>query len=50
MNSSCDDTICILIVGYICYSAITSGRSQHSAVVLFDFHVAASERSHLDAV
>jgi len=40
----------ILIVGYDCYSTITGGSSQHNAVVLFDLYVAASERSHLNAV
>jgi len=40
----------ILIVGYVCYIKITVGRNQHSAVVLFDLYVAASECSHLDAV
>jgi len=42
--------ILILIVGHLCYNTITGDSSQHSAVVLFDFYVAASERSHLDAV
>jgi len=50
INSSGDDIIFILIVGYVCYITITSGSSQHSAVVLFDLYLAASERSHLDAV
>jgi len=50
MNSSRDDIIVFLIVGYVCYSTISGGSSQHSAVVLIDLHVAASERSHLDAV
>jgi len=40
----------ILIVDYACYITITGGSGQHSAVVLFDLYVAASERSHLDAV
>jgi len=40
----------ILIVGYVCYITITGGSSQHSAVVLCNLYVAASERSHLDAV
>jgi len=40
----------ILIVGYVCCSTITSGSNQHSAVVLFDLYVAASERSHFDEV
>jgi len=45
--------ILILTVGYVCYSTITGGSSQHGAVVLFDLYVAglgASERSYLDAV
>jgi len=42
--------ILILIVGYICYSTVTGGSSQHSVVVLFDLYVAAIEGSHLDAV
>jgi len=42
--------ILILIIGYVCYITITGGSSQHSPVVLFDLYVAASERSHLDAV
>ena len=50
INSACDDIIVILVVGYVCYSTITGSSSQYSAVVLFDLHVAASERSHLDAV
>ena len=50
INSSRDDIILILIVGYVCYSTITGGSSQHSAVVLCVLCVAASERSHLDAV
>jgi len=49
INSSRDDIILSLIVGYVCYSTITGGSSQHS-VVVFDLHVAASECSHLDAV
>ena len=48
INSPCDNIILILIVGYICQSTITSGSSQHSAVVLFDWYVAASARSRLD--
>ena len=40
----------ILLVGWVCYSTITGGSSQHSAVVLFDLYVATSEGSHLDAV
>jgi len=39
-----------LIVRYVSCSTIAGGSSQHSAVVLFDLNVAASERSHLDAV
>jgi len=35
MNSSRDDIILILIVGYVCYVTITGGSSQHSVVVLF---------------
>jgi len=50
INSSRDDSILILIVGYVCYSTITGGSSQHSAIALFNFYAAASERSHLDAV
>jgi len=50
IDSSRDDIILILIGCYICYITITGGSSQHSAVALFDFHVAASERNHLDAV
>jgi len=50
MISSRDDIILILIVGYVCYSTITGGSSQHSAVVLFSVYVAASERSYVDAV
>jgi len=42
--------ILILIVGYVCYITITGGSSQHSAEELFNLHVTASERSHLDAV
>ena len=42
--------ILIRIVGYVCYIAITGGSSQHSAVALFNLYVAASGRSHLDAV
>jgi len=34
----------------VCYSTITGDSNQHSVVALFDFYVAASERSHLDAV
>jgi len=44
INSSRDEIILILIVGYGCYSTITDGSGQHSAVVLFDVYVAASER------
>ena len=43
INSSRDDIILIIIVGYACYSTITGGSSQHSVVVLFDLYVAASE-------
>jgi len=50
VDSSGDDTILILIVGYVCYITITGGSSQHSAVALCNLYVAASERSHLDAV
>jgi len=50
INSSGDDIILILTVGYVCYITITGGSSQHSAVVLFDLYVAASDRNHLDAV
>ena len=50
MNSSRDDIILILTVGYVCCIIITGGSSQHSAVALFDLYVAANERSHLDAV
>jgi len=50
INSSCDDIIRILIVGYVCNITITGGSSQNSAVVVFNLYVAASERSHLDAV
>jgi len=50
INSPRDDIILILIVGYLCYNTITDGSSQHCAVVLFDLYVAASERSHVDAV
>jgi len=50
IKSSRDDIILILIVGHLCYNTITGDSSQHSAVMLFDFYVAASERSHLDAV
>jgi len=50
ISSSRDDIILILTVGYVCYITITGGSSQHSAVGLFDLYVAASERSHLDAV
>ena len=50
INSSRDDIILVLIVGYVCYSTITDGSSQHRAVVLFDLYVSASERSHLDTV
>jgi len=49
LNSSRDDIILILIVGCVCYSTISGGSSQHSAVALFDLYVA-SESSHLDAV
>jgi len=34
INSSRDDIILILIVGYVCYSTITGGSSQHSVVWL----------------
>jgi len=44
MKSSRDNIILILIVGYVCYSTITGGSSQHSAVALFNLYVAASER------
>ena len=44
MKSSRDDIILILIVGYVCYSTITGGNRQHSAVALFNVYVAASER------
>jgi len=44
VDSSRNDIILILIVGYVCYITITSGSSQHSAVVLFNLYVAASER------
>ena len=44
INSSRDEIIFILIVGYVCYSTITDGSGQHSAVVLFDVYVTASER------
>jgi len=50
IKNSCDDIILILIVGYVCDITITGGSSQHSAVALFGLYVAASERSHLDAV
>ena len=50
INNSCDGITLILIVGQVCYITITGGSNQHSAVVLFDLYVAASERSHLDAV
>jgi len=50
ISSLRDDIVLILIVGYVCYSTITSGSSQHSAVVLFVLCVAVSERNHLDAV
>jgi len=49
IDSSRDNIILILILGYDCYITITGGSSQHSAVVLFDLYAAASERSHLDA-
>jgi len=42
--------ILILTVGYVCYITITGGSTQHSAVVLLSSYVAASDRSHLDAV
>ena len=45
-SSACDDIWVILIVGYVCYSTITGASSHCSAVMLFDLHVAASERSH----
>ena len=44
INSSRDEIILILIVGYVCYSTIADGSGQHSAVVLFDVYAAASER------
>jgi len=44
IDSSRDDIILILIVGYVCYITIASGSSQHSAVALFNLYVAASER------
>jgi len=50
MKSSRDDKRLILTVGYVYYSTITGGSSQHSAVALFNVYVAASERSYLDAV
>jgi len=50
INNSCDDIILNLIVGYVCDITITGGSSQHSAVALFGLYVAASERSHLDAL
>jgi len=50
INSPRDDIILILTVGFVCYITITGGSSQHCAAVLFDLYVAASERSHLDAV
>jgi len=34
INSSHDDIILIFILGYVCYSTITGGSSQHGAVVL----------------
>jgi len=40
----------ILIVGCLSHITITGGSNQHSAIVLFDLYVAASERSHLDVV
>ena len=50
INSSHDDIILTLIVFCVCYRTIDGGSSQHGAVALFDLYVAASERSHLDAV
>jgi len=50
IKSSCDDIILILIVRYVCYITVTGGSSQHSAVALFNLYVAASDRTHLDAV
>ena len=44
IDSSRDDIMLILIVGYVCYITVTSGSSQHSAVVLFNLFVAASEQ------
>jgi len=34
----------------VCYSTVPGVSNQRSAVVLFDLYVAASERSHLEAV
>ena len=50
IKSSCDDIITILIVRYVCYSTIAGGSSQHSAVAQFNLYVAATDRSHFDAV
>jgi len=50
MYNSCDDIIRNLIVGYVCDITINGDSSQHSAVALLGLYVAASERSHLDAV
>jgi len=50
INNPCDDITLNLIVGYVCDITITGGSSQHSAVAQFNLYVAASERSHLDAV
>jgi len=36
MNSSGDDIILLLTVGYVCYNTITCGSGQHSAVALFN--------------
>jgi len=44
IDSSRDDIMIILIVGYVCYITITGGSSQHSAVALFNLYVVASER------
>jgi len=50
IDSSRDDITLILILGYVCYGTFTGGSSAHGAVALFNLCVAASERSHLDAV
>ena len=49
INSLGDDIILILILGYVCYSTITSGSSQHSAGVLFGLY-AAQSRHHVGAL